>query len=223
MNKLTAEQIIENNKRFNSLVTSISRQSRIADLFDMLNASDFYDAPASCKYHLNCRGGLVEHSLNVYDNLVTLINSAPNKVIQKISEASVSNNLDETLIIVALFHDISKMNFYEPTIINKKIYNTQGSKSDNLGRFDWIAKEEYKTRDNKFIYGSHEMNSEFIIRQYIPLTISESIAILHHMGGQAYDSAKDDLSEVFKQYPLALYLHLADMMATYVQENEQYN
>ena len=35
----------------------------------MSHSSDFFDAPASARYHGNYDGGLVEHSLNVYDCL----------------------------------------------------------------------------------------------------------------------------------------------------------
>ena len=68
------------------------------------------------------------------------------------------------------------------------------------------------------MYGSHAMTSEYIIRQYIPLTLSESIAVLHHMGGKGFDSAQDNIATVFNQYNLATLLHLADMMATYIDE-----
>ena len=34
----------------------------------MSHSSDFFDAPASARYHGNYDGGLVEHSLNVYEN-----------------------------------------------------------------------------------------------------------------------------------------------------------
>ena len=61
-------------------------------------------------------------------------------------------------------------------------------------------------------------NAYFV--QFIPMTIAECTAILHHMGGMSNDSAKDDISAIYSKYPLALYLHLADMLATYVDENE---
>ena len=34
------------------------------------NKTDFYTAPASTQFHLSCEGGLLQHSLNVYDCLV---------------------------------------------------------------------------------------------------------------------------------------------------------
>ena len=79
---------------------------------------------------------------------------------------------------------------------------------------------KHKDSDKQLIYGNHEMNAEFIAHCYIPLTVEESVAILHHMGGKSQDSAQDNLSEIYKKYPLALYLHLADMIATFVDENK---
>ena len=32
-----------------------------------LEESGFFDAPASSKFHLSCKGGLMEHSMNVYE------------------------------------------------------------------------------------------------------------------------------------------------------------
>ena len=37
-----------------------------------LEASDFFYAPASTRFHGSYAGGLLEHSLNVYDELVRL-------------------------------------------------------------------------------------------------------------------------------------------------------
>ena len=68
------------------------------------------------------------------------------------------------------------------------------------------------------MYGNHEQNSEYLVRQFIPLTLEESTAILHHMGGMAFDSAKDNISGVYDKYPLALLLHLADMISSYIEK-----
>jgi hypothetical protein len=62
------------------------------------------------------------------------------------------------------------------------------------------------------------MTSEYIARQFIPLTIDESVAILHHMGGRNWDSAQDNITQIFGKYPLATLLHMADMLASYVDE-----
>lgn len=210
---LTNEQIERNKNVFLDLISSIKREGANLDrLINKLCSSDFFLAPASTKYHCNYAGGLCEHSLNVYNNLVELVER--------------KSGLDDccydtdTLKIVALLHDISKMNTYERTSKNEKIYCEDGDKYDVLGKFRWETTLGWKTKENKFVYGSHEETSEFIIRQFIPLTIDESVAVLHHMGSLGWDSAQDNIATVYSQYSLSLMLHIADMMSTYVDERQ---
>lgn len=207
----SVELIEENKVKFIELVKSIKREGIETDkLLNKLENSDFYVAPASSKYHGAYAGGLVDHCLNVYFNLKRLVE---NKHLDVRYD-------DETLIIVALFHDFSKMNFYEKTAQNKKVYSPDGSKYDEIGKYDWVAVSSYKVIDtqDRFLYGNHEQTAEYMIRQFIPLKLDESIAILHHMGGMSIDSAKDDISSIYNKCPLALLLHLADMLATYIDE-----
>jgi hypothetical protein len=110
------------------------------------------------------------------------------------------------------------MNIYERTVKNVKVYCEDGDKRDEMGRFKWVSKPGWATKEKRLLYGSHEMTSEYIIRQFLPLNIDESVAILHHMGAMHYDSAKDDIAGIFNQYQLALLVHMADMMSTYITE-----
>ena len=118
-------------------------------------------------------------------------------------------------MVSALLHDMQKINYYEPTVFNKKVYSPTGSKNDSLGKFDWVSEPGYKIIDDdkKFIYGNHEETCEYIARQFIFLTVDESAAILHHMGGLGFDSIKEGLNAVYNRYPLALFLHIADSIA----------
>ena len=55
-------------RQFEKLFSGIKRQG--ADkLLEFIRKSDFYTAPASTKYHCNYKGGLLEHSMNVYRRL----------------------------------------------------------------------------------------------------------------------------------------------------------
>lgn len=210
INKLSEEQIARNKEEFLELLRSIDREGAdIERLIAKLESSDFFTAPASAKYHNACVGGLVDHSLNVYYNLMHLVKY---KQLPDIST--------ESILIVSLLHDLDKMNKYVIANKNVKVYSENGSKYDDGGRYDWQSVKSYASRDasERFIYGSHEMNSEYMVRTFIPLTLEESTAILHHMGGMAWDSAKDDISSVYNRYPLACLLYMADMMSTYVDE-----
>lgn len=212
---ITDEKIMENKTRFLELISSIEREGMDTEkLIHKLEHSDFFTAPASTKYHGSYVGGLCEHSLNVYDNLKHLIESKDG-----LDECCYDDN---TVKIVALLHDISKMNIYEQYIKNTKTYcNPEESKTyDEFGHYKWVSSKEWKLRDNRFTYGNHETTSEFIVRQFIPLTIDESVAILHHMGGMAWDSSQVNIGEIFGQYNLATLLYLSDMLSSYIDERD---
>lgn len=212
---LTEEQILNNKTDFIGLLREVTREGADIDkLVKKLEKSDFFYAPASTQYHNSFKGGLCDHCLNVCSNMLRLVEmNAENLGIDV-------EDVRESVIIVSLLHDISKINLYEIGVKNEKVYSENGSKYDELGKFDWVSKRVYKTREDKFVYGSHEATSEYMARQFVPLTIDESIAIIHHMGSMAWDSAKDNIGEVFNKYWLALLLYQADMMSTYINERQ---
>lgn len=193
-------------EKFTELLRSTDREG-VEAIIDYLDTkTDFKEAPASTKYHGAKEGGLLEHSLLVYDTM------------DKTIKAVEANIPDDSIKICALLHDISKVNLYEKTTFNKKVYSKDGSKWDSGGHFDWVAVNGYKTVDyeNKFIYSNHEATSEFIVRQFIPLHIEESVAILHHHGSLGWDSIPvAALSDIYNKYPIAMFLHSADMIATF--------
>lgn len=214
MSTMIPENVIETNKEtFCTFLRQIRRDgARIDDLIKKLESSDFFYAPASTKYHNSVRGGLCDHSLNVYYNLRSLVK---NKHLEEIIP-------DESILICGLLHDMSKMNIYEKTIRNKKVYHEMGKKYDNMGNFDWVAEESYQMVDvkDRFLYGNHEETSEYMIRTYIPLKLEESVAILTHHGSSSYDCVPiDSVALKYERYPLACLLHVADMISTYIDED----
>lgn len=214
VNNRTPEERKEMMETVCSLLRSIKRPGAdIEGLINKLKESDFETAPASTKYHNCFIGGLLDHSLNVYYNLESLVR---NKQLEDIIPK-------DSIIICGLLHDISKINFYERGFRNKKVYSQDGSKWDDLGRFDWVSEECWNVRPEKdrFIYGNHEETSEFMVRQYIPLKVAESVAILNHHAGQGHDSTNMNISGLFHRYPLANLLHVADMIATFTDENNE--
>lgn len=198
---LTEKEIQENKERFIELLQSIQREgSNVEQLVKKLSSSDFFTAPASTTYHGAYEGGLCEHSLHVYENLVML------------NQMKELNLPEDSILITSLLHDVSKMNYYETAQRNVK---------DENGK--WVSKPFIKTREAKdrFIYAGHGANSEYIIGRFIPLSLQESVAVINHMGGKdMYTGAMSDanISEIFNRYPLALYLHLADMLSTFSDE-----
>ena len=89
-------------EEFIELLRSTKREG-IENLLNFLEKSDFYTAPASTRFHGNYEGGLLEHSMKVYEILQ-----------EKVKNAPIALNIPpETLIIVPLLHDLCKANFYK--------------------------------------------------------------------------------------------------------------
>ena len=84
---------MDNKERFISLCESINRPG-VSELLQWLEDNGFYTAPASSRFHGAYAGGLLDHSLNVYDELKRLLSAYP--------EIEVS---EESVIICSLFHD----------------------------------------------------------------------------------------------------------------------
>lgn len=196
---LTDIQVKENKNRFIYLIRSVNREnSNIEDLVNWLeNRSDFFEAPASTQYHCSYKGGLCEHSLNVYDTMCKLVNTF-----------NIKCN-EDSIKILALLHDISKANYYEVWYRNVK---------DDNGK--WIQEANYRTKDFRFRFnlGNHEQNSEYIVRTFFDLSAEESAAILSHHAGMSFDSSKMDFSTIFNMYDLASLLHTADFLSTFLIE-----
>lgn len=211
---LSKEQIEQNKQTFIELINSIEREFNKEKLINWLENSDFFYAPASTKYHSNFEGGLCSHCLSVYYSLEALCNTfASESKYITLEDGSQKEEITcrydkDSIIIVALLHDLSKANFYEK-------YN-RNVKNEVTGK--WESVEEYRTIDvqKRFIFGNHEETSEFMVRSFIPLKVEESVAILHHMGGAGHDSSQTDLSVIYSKYNLAALLHTADLLSTFV-------
>lgn len=183
------------------------------DLLRYLETTDFFIAPASTKYHLSTQGGLLQHTINVYDTLIKLLNSFG-------LTSKDLNVSDAELALAALCHDLCKINLYAPTIKNVKEYVEDGKLSDSVGKFNWVQQQTYIYNDN-FVLG-HGEKSLFFVQYFIPhLGLEVAQAIRWHMGacnnvGKQF--ADTECWEAFKQCKLACLLHLADLSSTYLIE-----
>ena len=72
--------------------------------------TDFFTAPASTRFHGAYEGGLLEHSLNVYECLCDFAKRP------RFREKYGFTFSEESLAIVALLHDLCKTNFYKTEI-----------------------------------------------------------------------------------------------------------
>ncbi len=164
-------------------------------------SSDFFTAPASARYHSSYEGGLCAHSLNVYDCLCAYLDR---DVVKNKYGLSYS---DETVAIVALLHDLCKMNVYKISYRNAK--NEQGV---------W-EKVPYFEFDDTLPYG-HGEKSVYMITPFMKLTREEAFAIRYHMGFSGTEDERN-VGKAFEMFPLAFALSTADMEATYYIESKE--
>ena len=64
--------IEENKEEFLRIARENINRDGIEELLKFLESTDFFTAPCSTKFHLSEKGGLCQHSLNVYDRLLRL-------------------------------------------------------------------------------------------------------------------------------------------------------
>lgn len=169
-----------------------------------LESTDFFSAPASTRFHLARPGGLVEHSVHVYERL---------KMMCDFEESCNPNHREptlETVTICGLLHDICKANFYGVEMRNRKNEKNQ-----------WEQYPFYVVND-QLPYG-HGEKSVYIINGFMKLTREEDMAIRWHMGGfdESVKGGSYAMSDAFGQFPLAVLMHTADLQATYLDEWEE--
>ena len=165
-------------------------------------ASDFFVAPASARFHSSYEGGLCEHSMNVYHCLKGYLDSAHCR------EQLGFSYSEESVAIVALLHDLCKINVYKKGFRNVK---------DEKGAWQRVDTFEY---DDPMPYG-HGEKSVYMITPFMKLTREEAFAIRYHMG---YSSTEDprNVSSAFEMFPLAFALSVADSEATYYIECDKH-
>ena len=170
-------------------------------LLDFLeNKSDFFTAPASTRFHGAYEGGLLQHSLNVYDCLVAYLERERVKEQYKLTVSA------ETAAIAALLHDVCKVNFYK--------LSWRNAKNDQTGEWE---KVRFYSVDDQLPYG-HGEKSVYMISGYMKLTREEAMAIRWHMGFSGSED-KNTIGSALAKYPLAFALSVADMEATYFLES----
>jgi hypothetical protein len=205
-------------------------------LIDWLsNETDYFTSPSSTKYHGNYEEGLIDHCLNVYDSLA-LLNA----------EFGDNEYSEESLMVVALLHDMCKCNTYIPNddpASDAQIKYAQ-SLLDQNGReplpkvkltkwyvskvIDHLKSGEgefpefaaaYKVKD-KFPMG-HGEKSLYLIQKFIRLSDEEALAIRWHLG--AFDPGFHfgyptgfATQQAVRECPLVTMTISADFLATWM-------
>lgn len=176
-------------------------------LLAWLETTDFFTAPAGAKHHGAHAGGLVVHSLNVWNRLreITLRGTIDGKAILDLTPET-----NETVAILGLLHDVCKVG----------VYHTETKRRRNPDTGTWEDYRAYTFRD-PFPLG-HGEKSLYLITKYMALTEEEALAIRWHMGAfddavkggsRAMDAAMDATPWVWR-------LHEADMCAARIDERK---
>lgn len=191
-------------KKQKARVLELLRSTKIDDIeyfIQQLERTNFFTAPASAKGHLCYEGGLMIHSLNVYDAAMllkqTFIKERPD-IFEKIS--------DESIIIASLLHDICKADLY---------YKKRNAQVD-------LGQAEFGFSNTDLPIGHGEKSVVRLFQLGLDLTNAEICAIRWHMGAwsvnQADSEQNKDIKSAEKQYPLVTLIHLADTIASKITE-----
>ena len=188
-------------EKFISLYRQYIKRPGAEELLKSLEETDFFTAPASTRFHGAYEGGLCEHSVNVFNELVRLLKAYP--------EIKCSG---ETAAIVSLLHDLCKVGCYKPEVRSRK---TGRIKRD--GKPEWEDYLGYSFKED-FCFGGHGSKSVYLICQHMELYPTEAVAINCHMGFSDRGTGDYSLGTAYEQTPLAWLLHVADEAATFVVE-----
>ena len=187
-------------ERFCEILRQTGRENMDYVLED-LESWGFFEAPASAQGHGAYPGGLMEHSLNVYDAAV----ATRKDVIAARPDLEALLPLD-SVAIAALLHDVCKANFYK--LVRKK-------KRNEIGIFEDV--EAYEIHDENFPVGHGEKSVILLLQS--GLSDDEIYAIRWHMG--PWNLSRDD-ERFYRQAgrisALQPLIHSADTIASAILE-----
>ena len=192
---MTNEEIQIKRDTFEKIFSENIMREGAGSILEYLGSTDFFQAPASTRFHGSYAGGLLEHSLNVYYCLKDYLARERTKELYNMDYS------DETIAIVSLLHDICKANVYKEGFRNVK---------DDNGVWQKVPTYEF---DDRMPYG-HGEKSVYIINGYMRLTREEAFAIRYHMGFSGIED-KNTIGRVMEMFPLAFSLCTSDMEAAY--------
>ena len=209
---ITKEQIVGDNRMskqdkinlFESLLMSTKRTG-MDKVIEYIRRTDFYNAPASAKYHSNYETGLLDHSLMVYNLAEAFFEKM--KIIDPELAVSIP---EESIIVSSLLQEVSKICFYRKTIKWKKNEHN-----------DWMQYDGYEIEDS-FPIGHGEKSVIMLLKLGLDINPCEMLAIRYHMGfwGESNTEFKIAMKSAIKMCPLVVLLQQADCAATMMFEKE---
>ena len=197
----------KNKARFCELLRSTGREN-VEYVIEDLETYGFFEAPASARNHFNHPGGLVQHSLNVYDAAMMLREG----IIK--SRPDMEKRLPvDSVILASLLHDVCEANIYR--LVSRKRKNEIGM---------WEEVEEYEVNYSQLPIGHGEKSVVMLLRMGLDLEDDEICAIRWHMGPWAVDTSSIEQDKSYRQSilnsPLLPLIHTADTIASQIFDRE---
>lgn len=157
--------------------------------------TQYLTTPASTKYHMSCKHGLILHSMSVLDKFIRLRDA--NELQSEIS--------DSQAVLVCMFHDLGKVgeSMSQPLYLPKE-------PTERQKQYGYGPSQPYEYNQNIKTYLDHADNSLYLITKFMTLSREEYQAIRIH-DGVAVDNNK---SYNMKECKLAWLLHEADKHST---------
>ena len=157
--------------------------------------TDWLTAPASTRFHLCKKHGLLEHSCNVAETMLKMKSTLSPEI------------SDESCVIVALLHDLGKAGMPGSP---QYLPNEPSDRQRQHGHAAWTP---YRF-NNDLTYLSVPVRSLYLTLPYLPLTEAEAQAIIYHDG----QYVEDNRSVARHEEPLTLLLQYADNWSCFVIE-----
>ncbi|SHH99526.1 hypothetical protein SAMN02745823_01842 [Sporobacter termitidis DSM 10068] len=175
----------------------VERKAAFKALCDFIESkTEWLTAPASTRFHLSKKHGLLEHSCNVAETML------------KIKDALAPGISDESCVIVALLHDLGKAGMPGSP---QYLAGLPAERQNRYGHPGWAP---YRF-NNDLTYLSVPVRSLYLALPHLPLSEEEAQAIVYHDG----QYVEDNRSVARHETPLTLLLQYADNWCAFVTES----
>ena len=192
-------------EQFIQLLQSTQRPG-MDKVINYLEKYGFFTAPASISHHLNNEGGLLQHSMTVYETALAL-----RKTFVELKPELEKELPDDSLIIAALLHDICKADVYK---------KAQKWRKDKDGR--WETYDSYETDYSLLPVGHGEKSVLILLSLGLKMNKREIAAIRWHMGAWNLTLQRREemgnINEANSHIPLVPLLQAADSLSTHLLE-----
>lgn len=194
--------IEKNKEKFCALLRGTGRKG-VDEVITGLEKLGFFEAPASSKFHLAEKGGLCAHSLNVYEQALSIMSS--------MSVPGFKERVTiESVVIASLLHDVCKAEIY-------KVETKRRRRPDGV----WEDYQGYSVDYSHFPMGHGEKSVTRLLLLGLEMTQEEMLAIRWHMSNWSLSQdseSKGNYGAAQDKCELLAVITAADVLATAIGE-----